>query len=152
MEQNNTLKRYLIIGLIISMFGTLISCKGEEFFAQTTAYHFVNDTNYNISYDSGLEKYNVTAKSTTVLKQFHRGGGSNGESAPPLYNHPFFEVYGKKINIKFNNVKCLLDVKVDDAHSIMDLKNYTVEKIDNFNYKLTYTFTEADYNRAVTCP
>lgn len=151
MAQNKTLKHYLTIGLVISLFGILISCKNEEFFTQTASFHFVNQTNYNVSYDSGLEKFNIPAKSTTVTNETYRGGGK-GASAPPLYNHPFNEHYGKKINIKFNNVKCLIDVKVDDPNSVMNIKNYTVEKIDNYTYKLTYTFTEADYNRAVACP
>ncbi len=150
MEQNNTLKHFLTIGLIISITSILSSCK-DEFFSQTASFCFVNETNYNISYDLGLEKFNVSAKSTTVINESYRGGG-NGESAPPLYNNPFIEHYGKKINVKFNNIKCLIDVKIDDVHSVIDIKNYTVEKIDNFTYKLTYTFTEADYNRAVTCP
>jgi len=149
MEQNNTSKRYLIIGIIISLLGLINSCKREEFFLQTAAYHFVNDTNYNISSDSGLERFNVPAKSTTVINESYRGGG-DGASAPPLYSNLF--QYGKTFNIKFDNIKCLINIKADDIHSVNNLKNYAVEKIDNYTYKLTYTFTEADYNRALTCP
>ena len=57
-----------------------------------------------------------------------------------------------EIIIKFNDVKCLINVKENDRNSIRDIKNFVAERINNNTYKFTYTFTEADYNRASTCP
>lgn len=56
------------------------------------------------------------------------------------------------ITIKFDNNKCLINQTIDSMHRVLDIKNFAAEKVDRFTYNLTYTFTEADYNRATTCP
>lgn len=56
------------------------------------------------------------------------------------------------INIKFNGNRCLSNQVATSEHSPLNIKNYVVENIDKYTYKFTYTFTEADYDRAITCP
>jgi hypothetical protein len=83
MGQSNTLKHYLIIGLIISFGALFNSCK-DVAYVSTSDFYFVNETNYAITYELGLEKFNVAPKSTTKFtdrKQSFGGGGS--VIAPP---------------------------------------------------------------------
>ena len=148
MKQDNTLKHYLIIGLIISITSLITSCK-DDFYDQYGEFYFVNNTEYNIKYNAGLERFDIPAKSTTIFKEKYRGEGK--KALPSNYNSPL-RYYGNEINIKFNNVKCLINVKENEINSVRNIKNFIHEKINDNNYKFTYTFTEADYNRAVACP
>ena len=148
MKQNSTLKHYLIIGLIISLISIISSCK-DDFYDQYGEFYFVNNTAYIIKYNAGLERFDIPPKSTTIFKEKYRGEGK--KALPSNYNSPLRH-YGNEINIKFNNVKCLINVKENDINSIRDIKNFVTEKIGENHFKFTYTFTEADYNRAVACP
>lgn len=142
------LKHYLTIGLIISLVVLLNSCK-DDFYEQVGQYYFINETNYAIAYDTGLEKFNIDPKSTTLFQENSRG---EGKSATALNFSSPFKHFGKELNIKFNNAKCLLNVQENDINSIRNIKNFKAEKLGDNHYKFTYSFTEADYNRAVTCP
>lgn len=148
MEQNNMLKHYLTIGFIISLIAIIGSCK-DDYYDQIGEFYYVNETNYSITYETGLSEFNVAPKSTTVFKEKTRGVGK--EAIASNYNVPRAH-YGREFTIKFNNVKCLINVKEFDINSVRNIKNFVAEKIGENNYKFTYTFTEADYNRAVTCP
>ncbi|WP_421945206.1 hypothetical protein [Pedobacter sp.] len=149
MKQNNTLKSYLIIGLIISINSILGGCVRDNFYDQYGQYQFINETNYNITYNTGLEDFNILPKSTIIFEEKYRGEGKKPEASN--YNSPF-KYYSSDLVIKFNSLKCLVNVKYDDVHSIRNIKNYTAERVNDVTYKFTYTFTEADYNRAVNCP
>ena len=148
MEQNNMLKHYLIIGFIISLIAIIGSCK-DDYYDQFGEFYFVNETNYNITYEFGIEKFNVAPKSTTIIKEKFRGEGN--EATASNYVSPL-SYYGKELHIKFNNMKCLINVKDDDINSVRNIKNFIAKKVGENNYRFTYTFTEADYTRAVTCP
>ena len=148
MKHNNTSKHYLTIGFIISLTTILVSCR-DDFYDQFGEFYYVNETNYSITYETGLSEFNVAPKSTTVFKEKTRGVGK--EAIASNYNVPRAH-YGREFTIKFNNVKCLINVKEDDINSVRNIKNFIAERIGENNYRFTYTFTEADYNRAVTCP
>jgi len=152
MVQSNTLKHYLIIGLIINLIILLNSCDSDNAYLKVGEYHFVNETNYTITFPAGHERHNIAPKSTTVfLEKFNVRGKSGAELSD--FISPFFSVSTTNIlNIKFDNTKCLLDVKTNDFHSIRNIKEFVPLKIGKDSYKFTYTFTEADYNRAVDCP
>ena len=149
MEQNNTLKHYLIIGLIISFCILFNSCERDYRTPVLREFYFVNETNYTITSEAGVGIFNVGPKSTTVFKEERIS-----EKKKPLISNSESPLkhFSSEINIRFNNVKCLLNVKENDVNSIRDIKNFVAEKVNDNTFKLTYTFTEADYNRAVTCP
>lgn len=149
MEQNNMSKHYLIIGLIISIISISGGCVKDNFYDQYGQYQFINETNYNITYNTGLKEFNILPKSTILFEEKSRGEGKKPEASN--YNSPF-KYYSGDLVIKFNGLKCLVNIKDDDLHSIRNIKHYTAERVNDVTYKFTYTFTEADYNRAVNCP
>jgi len=148
MLQKTTWTHYFLIGLIISLTLTMNSC-AKVAYAQFGKFYFVNNTNHRITYDKGLEAFNVGPNETIIVSQIQDSGKSVIQSS---YISPFLLRSNGLITIRFDNNKCLIDEKRGDPHSVMDISNYIPEKIDKRTYKFTYTFTEADYNRAVTCP
>ena len=148
MAQHNMLKHYLIPGLIFSLTLVISSCK-DDFYNQYGQYYFVNETDYHITYNSGLEAFNIPPKSTTVFEEKTKGEGKK-ISEVSNFKDPF--IRNEVVTIKFNNVKCLLNVKKEDAHSVRNINSYTAKRIDDYRFQFTFTFTEADYNRAVNCP
>jgi len=88
-------------------------------------------------------------QSTTIVKETQDAGGEVVTAEG--YRRPFIESRGSII-LKFDQDKCIIDHPLDSPNSIINLKNYVAEKIGDRTYKFTYTFTEADYNRAVACP
>lgn len=113
-------------------------------------FYFVNQTNYTIKVVNMQQEFNVVIGQTNLIK--HLQGGLKTVN-PSSYSDPF--TYGmapndKKILIKINN-KCE-NVTLNSEHSILNINSYSAEKLGERKYKFTYTFTEADYNRAVTCP
>lgn len=154
MEQNNTLKHYLIIGLIISLITLIGSCdKGIYRYERLAEFHFVNETNYNVTYPTSYERFNIAPKSAIIIKENIPVGSKKMQATISDYISPLSsESATNNLTIKFNNMKCLINVKEDEINSIRNIKNFIAEKIGENNYKFTYTFTEADYNRAITCP
>ena len=151
MEQNNTWMRYLILGLIISLFGILTSCK-DHFFQINIEIQLINETNYQVTFPIGYEKYNVAPKSRIIITESSKSVGKGGTRASD-FKSPFFSINpNNDFTIKFGPTKCLSNIKIEDLHSIRDIKNFFTETLGENHYKFTYTFTEADYNRAVACP
>ena len=148
------LKRYLIIGLIISLFTMFGSCDdGIYRFQKEAEYYFVNETNHVITYPIGYERFNISPKSIIVIKEsIYIGSRANGAKASDYISPLSLESSTNKLTIKFDNLKCLIEVKENDVNSVRNIKNFVAETINDNNYKFTYTFTEADYNRATTCP
>jgi hypothetical protein len=153
MEHNNTLMRYLQLGIVISLFNLTISCNKTTNPGYDLEVYFVNQTNYNITYGQGFGEFNVKAKSTIIIKQSRDGIKpvlTNDSFLSPLlvnsrpFTNPFF--------IYFDLNKCLVQTRTTE-NSVFNVDSYKqLEKIGENTYKLTYTFTEADYNRAVICP
>lgn len=151
MQQKITWMRYLMLGLTISLIAILYSCK-DDFFSIVVENHFINETDYSITYPTGYEKFNVSPKSTTIITERGKGAGKGGIRESDLTS-PLFSFSPESLfTIKFNQTRCLVQVKVDDEHSVRNIKNFKTEKIGENHYKFTYTFTEADYNRATICP
>ena len=91
MVQNNTLKHYLIIGIIINLMILFNSCDAGDNDAHLRLgeYHFVNETNYAITFPAGHERHNIAPKSTTVfLEKFNVRGKSGAELSD--FISPFF--------------------------------------------------------------
>jgi len=150
MQQKTTWMRYLRLGLAISLIAILNSCK-DDFFTIIVENHFVNETNYAITYPTGYEKFNVPAKSSIIVTERAKSGGKGGvrESDFPSPLSILSPVV--QLTIKFGQSKCLVDVRVDDLHSVRDIKNFKAETLGDNHFKYTYTFTEADYTRATSC-
>ena len=147
MKQSNIWMRFLVLGIIISLPLFINSCQKINY-GQFAEFHFVNKTNHAITYNEGFEKYNVAAMSTTIVKESQSAGKNVTAEG---YHRPFIDSRGSII-LKFDQDKCIIDHPLDSPNSIINLKNYVAEKIGDRTYKFTYTFTEADYNRAVACP
>ncbi len=139
---------YLRLGIIISLTILINSC-GTDRYGQTGEFYFVNETNYHITYPKGFEKYNIAPMSTI---KFNESQFSGKESAEPSdFKSPLVALDGK-ITISFDQKKCIVNETRGNVHSVMDISNYTAERKEKRTYRFTYTFTEADYNRAITCP
>lgn len=147
MQQHNTWMRYLTLGLIISSITFFSACKKVNY-AQFGEFYFVNETNHSISFEKGLEQFNLAPKAVFFIKQTQDSGKDPSVS---IYQSPIMKLSNGLVNIKFDMNKCIA-VTYYTEHSILDIKNFISEKISKRTYKFTYTFTEADYNRAVTCP
>lgn len=121
-------------------------------------FYFVNETDHSITFDFNpvgskktfMEKYTVAARSTTLVKQTQ----DSKKTVTALdFNTPFSIEYGfsDPLTVKFDNNKCL-NQTVNSDHSALDIKNYAAEKLGERRYKFTITFTEADFNRSLSCP
>ena len=149
MEQKTIWTRYLKNGLIISSLLLFNSCTETEII-NSGEFYFVNKTNYKITYDQvNLQKFNVNANGTTVISTSYNGGK---DVNPDSYIIPLMEPTRGVVNIQFGANKCLLKQDRNSENSILNIKNFISEKLGVRKYKFTYTFTEADYNRAVACP
>lgn len=146
MAQKTTWMRYSTLGIIFSILLTNASCNKEYF--GIGHFYFVNETDHFITYENLLEEYNLAPHQTILIKQTQ---DANGRANLDDYISPLVMRTKDPINIKFDANKCAKITKESD-HSVLNLKSFIAEKLDKFTYKFTYTYTEADYNRAVTCP
>ena len=152
MKQDNTLKHYLTIGLIISFCILFNSCEKFKNYAIGGEFRFVNTTGYNITYDqANFKEYNVLANSTTVIRISQKSSFEIKNAVPSNYRSPFVVSSIDNVIVKFGVNKCLIMQSKDGINNIRDINNFVAEKISTNNFRFTYTFTEADYNRAVTC-
>lgn len=142
---------YLIIGLLIKICLLGISCNKTRDWAQDGEFYFVNETNHYISYQKGFERYNLAPKTTIIIKQV-QDAPSKGVN-PGTYSSPFTKeyAYNDPFIIKYDDNRCATITR-DSEHSLTRINSYLAERISERKFKFTYTFTEADYNRAVACP
>ena len=154
MKQKNMWKRYLTLGLIISIIALFYSCdKGDYRYTKKSEFKFINATNYSITYPIGYERFNILPNSSIFFEESIFVGDSKKSAELSDYKSPLEQnSVIQNLTIKFGNTKCLIDVKLLDINSIRNIKNFVAEKLGESNYKFTYTFSEADYNRAVNCP
>lgn len=145
MGQNNIWMRYLIIGIITNLMLISSTCKRD--YEETAEFVFVNTTNYSINFQDKLSGISILPQQNYLRKEVMLG---DRKVRVEKYRSPFY--YAGPINIKFDNMKCLLQITFESKHSFMDIKNFVMEKVNERHHKFTYTFTEADYNRAVACP
>lgn len=143
-QQKTNCTLFLIFGLIFS----LGSCSKITDYSRRSTYEFINNTDYSITQELGFEKYNVAANSRISVSfddLFYKKNASIEDYRPP------FSGLGRSLTLKFDGVKCLT-MRDELINSPSNIKSYQAEKLGDNNYKFTYTFTEADYNRAVACP
>ena len=150
MEQKTIWIRYFFIGIVINLLLT-ISC-GRKFtdWLQHAEFEYVNQTNYTITFPKGQVNVVVKPNTTTIFKMTFGANEIVTADSFPNNGSPFGFTDTYK-SIFFDNIKCL-DLSTLTINNPSDKKNYVAERLDGRTYKLTYTFTEADYKRAVTCP
>jgi len=150
MEQNNIWMRFLQLGVIISILFFSNSCKKDNFHEKYPEFYLINETNHLITFDDFPNNYSIQPKSfiKIVENQSVAGDLNNANN----YQSPYLTPNKSLVTIRFNNAKCLLNQMKDNEHSIVNIASFVAEKTSKYDYKFTYTFTEADYNRAVTCP
>lgn len=138
--------RYLLLGSIITTL-MLLSCK--KHYRSIGEYHFINKTSYNITFEKGFEAYNL-APNATYKMRYEQDSGK--EIDPKSFIPPLMIKSNGGLKIRFNQLRCLEETFYTE-HSPLNINSYSNEgKIGELTYRFTYTFTEADYNRAVTCP
>jgi len=146
MVQKTTWMRYLTLGTIFSALLIHISCKKEYF--GYGHFYFVNETNHSITYGNLFEEYNLGPHQTILIKQTQ---DATRRANLEDYISPFSMRTKGPLDIRFDANKCVTVLR-ETEHSVLNIESYKPEKLDKFTYKFTYTFTEADYNRALTCP
>ncbi len=150
--QSNTLVNFSIIGLLISLLVLNSSCNKIREYAEFGVFNFVNQTKYKITFSTKAsptvyEKFSILPNSTTTIEDTQDGVKEVNSST---FHSPLIG-FVPPIVVKFDNIKCLEITSVSE-HTPLDIKNYVAEKLGERKYKFTYTFTDADYNRATTCP
>lgn len=147
--------RFLTIGLIISaLFTGATSCNKTRDYAMEGQFYFVNSSSHSITFSAGFEQYNLEANSTS--KPFMITDISDREIPAGSYHPPFskesaFKIPIEPIGIKFDNSRCITLLDDSGTHNILNIASYSSEKLGERKYKFVYTFTESDYNRAVSC-
>jgi hypothetical protein len=146
--QNKIWTYYLLLGAF-SLSILTFSCGISEY-VQNAQFYYVNDTDYTIKLIKQSKTYVFLPRQTTIINEEQVGDGSvNVED----FRSPFtndVNLKGKDLIFQLDN-KCLTHT-TNSEHSIINLKNYIAERVNKITFKFTYTFTEADYNRAVACP
>jgi len=143
MGQNNIWMRYLLFGAFSLFIALGFSCKQE--YTQKGIFVFVNQTNFNISAGYEPEKLTLMPNSTVIREKVQV---SRKEVNASTFRYPL-SIDNMHV-VKIGD-RCIINTK-DSEHSILDIKTYVAEKIGERTYRFTYTFTEADYSRAVACP
>ena len=144
MERKTTWMRFLMLGVFSLFFG--LSCKKIEP-DMSAEYIYINSTNHAISFFTPhVYSFKLLGLKTHLIKETQPTGKKTGAEK---FETPFNN--SSSLVIQFDGNKCLTMTNSSE-NSLLNISNYSVEKIDNRTYKFTYTFTEADYNRATTCP
>lgn len=143
--QNKMWMRFLMLGAFSLLFFGFSCAKIER--EQFAEFIYINTTNHIISFVT------PTGNSFNLLSMKKHQINEN-QPAPKrigfeTYRTPY--VNSNSIVLKFNGDKCLTMTNSSE-NSILNISHYSAVKIDEKTYRFTYTFTEADYNRAVTCP
>ncbi len=148
-RRNNILTPFLLLGAInIILLG--FSCKKRTEYIQEAEFYFINNTTHNIELLQPYFKFMVLPNQTNIILEEQVGDGKvDKEDFRNLFTNNV-KITDTLLSFKIGD-RCLMQTK-NSEHSIMNLKNYVAEKRDNITYKFTYTFTDADYERAVICP
>ncbi len=146
MKQKTIWIHYLLIGVIFNLLFAGFSCKKIEP-DMDGEYVYINSTNHIISFlTPHVDSFKLLGLKTHLIK-LH--GVARKKARPETYGTPFNN--SSSLVIQFDGNKCLTMTNLSE-NSLLNINHYSVEKIDDWTYKFTYTFTEADYNRAITCP
>jgi len=140
MQQKINWTHILIFGIsIISLF----SCKKKVDYIIKLKYIYVNETDYNISFDNGSysEKINtILSKDSIIINEISDGEKNADHQGIGMYLSPSIVYY--------NNILCdTLEVNIGPRY----FQNYTIKTIKNNDFEYRYVFTKAFAERADTC-
>ena len=143
--QNKIWMRFLVLG-VFSLFFFGFSCNKIEH-EQFGKFIYINSTNHTINFFTPhFNSFKLLGLKTHLIEQVQVAGKKIGFET---FRTPFTN--SNSLVLVFDGNKCLTMTNSSD-HSMLNMSNYTEEKIDDRTYKFTYTFTEGDYNRATSCP
>jgi hypothetical protein len=139
--------------ILICLSIMVLSCKKLGQPVKHAKYILINQTQHDIFIPEFLANNLVANKS--LEKSITTDAGNYNETPKSYFSlfgdNDAIKGLGLKFIVKFNGNKCWQPPYEGD-HSPLDINSYVAEKIRDNSYKFTYTFTEADYNRAVICP
>lgn len=143
MIQKPILIRSLMLGISLSILGYVSSCKPvEEGYIITGTFIYVNQTDSVIKVDGGMYPLQIEAhRSDTITTQWE----SSEKDIVRSYNIP----YSQGQIVYYGHLKC--DTLNLPNEGILNLGSYASERLGDRRFRLTYTFTNVDYNKAVTC-
>lgn len=152
-QQNKILKLYFTI-ILICLSVITFSCKKVGEPIKHAKYILVNQTQHDITFIPEFSVNNLAANKT-LEKSITTDANSYNDSPKNYFSifgdNAAIKGLGLKFVVKFNGNKCW-QPPYEGEHSPLDINSYVAKKVENNNYIFTYTFTEADYNRAVNCP
>ena len=143
MTRKNIWHRYLIIGISISFITLFFSCEQESDCWVVGEFVFENKTAYTIETPRGI----IQPSNKLTIKNEGLGPCEVNEKS---YISPF----NGGITITFNKTKCLPfkgGAKAAEGEGPVGIKNYKSSKVANLHYRFEYTFSEADYEKAIEC-
>ncbi|RZJ75283.1 MAG: hypothetical protein EOO45_06110 [Flavobacterium sp.] len=155
MIRDNVLTRYLTIGLISFLLGSVAACNKKTDQAMEGEFYFINNTSRQISFSAGFEKYNLAPNErSTVFKVSDISDKSISEDSfyVPFLKEESYKLPNEPIIINFGNNRCLIVHDMLGNRNPLNIKSYSSERLAERKFKFTYTFTEADYSAAPACP
>lgn len=146
MLQKITWRHYLILGSYILVLNSTLSCKSDIDYVMLGDYIHVNNTDTVININ-GNRSFKINSKQSHIINILGDGPEVVTEKN---YVPPFTFVV-----ITYNDTLCdtlTSGPKAGLGEGILGIDNYTSEKVADRHYKFTYTFTQADIDKAVLCP
>ncbi len=117
-------------------------------------FYFVNKTNHHVTFSSGFEKYSLSPQSSSAAMMTHELSDkvvSASDYYSPLIDDKARKSPNQPIVIKFDHMKCIVIKDDKGENNPLNIGSYIAERKDDRKYRFTFTFTEADYNRATNC-
>lgn len=136
---------YLIIG--ISFISASCEKKGE--LNIKTTYVYMNNSNVNLvvkvfnKKDRKIIDELIINKLDSALLTFY----GDGTPSPPFFYNPNIESIGDSISVVFDDNKYLIYTE-DSPNTILDNRNYLLNKQSSTNYRYYFEFTSLDYQNA----
>jgi len=149
MQHHKIWMRFLALGVFsLILFG--FSCKKRIEYAQMGYFTYFNQTPYTIKLDYTSFSFIIEPNKSYTFSQ---NQDAIENVSADTFNEPLSRLVNRttpELTFKIGD-KCFKSTSTS-MHSVLNLKNYIAEQIGSRTYKFTYTFTDEDYNRAVTCP
>ncbi len=142
--------------ILVKMSNFLIGC-GEEIveYRLDADIIYKNETNHHIKYFEFYPDYDkkvlIFELQPNSEKKFELRGDGNRKVDIETSQLVFYNILNRsyKIWVSYDNDdKCII---YRHGESFTEEANYNIKKISTRYYELVYTFTEAEYNKAVDC-
>ncbi len=141
--------RFLMLG-VFSIITLNFSCKKVSDYSQEADFIYINSTNRIVKLDYPKAKFSIAPGETHTIKKADVGPKT---ILPEVYNNPLpLFIAGEKrdeLSSKIDD-RCFKSTRTSD-HSLINIRSYGVEKINDGYYKFTFIFTEADYLKSGNC-